>query len=52
MSVIYGLLACSKACVGCWRALTQSVLGFPEGGGDPCPGKLSMCLFDDFSLNN
>lgn len=34
------------------RALALSVLGSPEGGGDPCPGKVSMCLFDVFSMNN
>lgn len=26
--------------------LTQSVLGSREGGGDPCPGRLSTCLFE------
>lgn len=25
------------------------MLGSSEGGGDPCPGKLSMGLFDVFS---
>lgn len=28
------------------------VLGCWEGGGDPCPGELSMSLFDVFSRNN